>query len=384
MRTCLITGIVSPHQMPLARQLAALVGEANFRYVSTEPLDAARRTLGWEERDKPAWVLEASAGGRAAEDGSRWAREAEVVLCGNRDLDLFRNRLANRRLTFYMAERWFKPPWGRLRVLSPSFARMLLGFRQAAQDRHLHYLAIGRYAAGDMRRVAAFHKRVWLWGYFVDVAAEMPEPPAARDGLRLLWAGRMLGLKRVDLLVAAVHRLRREGRECRLHLVGYGECLPALQRQVLRLGLEPYVTFQPPVPIAEMRAIMRQANVYVLPSNGKEGWGAVVNEAMSEGVCAVVSDSTGAGATLIQHGENGLLFRCGDGGALCDCLRRLHDDPAERLRIARAGYQSLRGAWTPQVAADRWLRASDRLLSGQPVEPPASGPMQALWDEAPA
>ena len=123
---------------------------------------------------------------------------------------------------------------------------------------------------------------------------------------------------------------------------------------------------------------MRHADVYVLPSDGNEGWGAVINEAMSEGCCVVASRAAGAAQTMIRHGENGLLFSSGSEQDLCACLRRVYDSNAERMRLARAGYETIRRDWTPAVAAERLLALSEALLAGR--EPPVytSGPLQRL------
>jgi glycosyltransferase involved in cell wall biosynthesis len=376
MRLALVTNIISPHQMPLSRQLVARIGAANFRYIATEALDDNRRNLGWEERRTPDWVLCTDGDSKARCAAEEWLRQADVVLCGNRDVGLLERCVRARKLTFYMSERWFKPWRGRGRLLNPCYLRMLLAFRRVAHSPLLHYLPTGHYAARDIRFVAPFPHRMWLWGYYVDVAPELRPLQERTTGLQVLWAGRMLGWKRVDLLVGAVGRLRREGCDCRLTLVGYGERERALRKQVKKMGMGASVTFRPPVPVADMRGIMRGADVYVLPSNGYEGWGAVINEAMSEGCCMVASRDTGAAVTLIRDHENGLLFSSEE--ELCACLRRVYDSDTERIRLARTGYETISREWTPAVAAERLLALSEALLAGR--EPPvyAEGPLQQL------
>ena len=378
MRVALVTNIVSPHQLPLARQLVARIGAANYRYISTEPMDVGRRNLGWEEKRLPDWVLPTAGNAEAKRAAAAWLRQADVVLCGNRDPDLLQRCVRERKLTFYMSERWFKPWLGRGRLLHPAYLRMALAFRRAAQSPWLHYLPTGTYAAKDMRLLASFSQRMWLWGYYVDVATELRPLCPRANGMHVLWCGRMLGWKRVDLLVGAVGRLVREGCDLRLTLVGYGECEQMLRRQVQRLGLDAQVMFQPPVPIAGVREIMRRADVYVLPSNEEEGWGAALNEAMSEGCCVVASRGAGSSVTLVRHGENGLLFRSGNADDLCACLRRVYDSDAERIRLAQAGYETISREWTPAVSAERFLELSDALLAGRAPPMYAAGPLMRL------
>src|SRR5690606_9257701 len=124
----------------------------------------------------------------------------------------------------------------------------------------------------------------------------------------ILWVGRMLKWKRVDLLIRALARLKNEGKDFKLTLVGDGPERERLQKLADKLLGHEYYTIQNFIPSSEVPALMAQHDIYVLPSNAYEGWGAVVNEAMSVGCALVASDKTGAGASLIEHGVNGMLF----------------------------------------------------------------------------
>ena len=123
---------------------------------------------------------------------------------------------------------------------------------------------------------------------------------------------------------------------------------------------------------------MRAAHVYVLPSSGYEGWGAVLNGAMSEGCAVVASEAAGSAKTMILHGENGLLFRAGDWRQLGCLLCQLSADEALRLRLAEAGQKTIAECWSPQVAADRFLAVSEALLSNSSPPTYANGPMAPL------
>lgn len=78
----------------------------------------------------------------------------------------------------------------------------------------------------------------------------------------------------------------------------------------------------------------------ILPSDGRETWGLVVNEAMSCACPAVVSDAVGCGPDLVREGATGEVFPLGDVEALSRILAALARDP-HRLRTmgerARAG-----------------------------------------------
>jgi len=378
MRVAVVTNIISPHQLPLARQLVTRLGAARFRYVATMPVQVERAQLGWATGEEPSWIIKSWQGEEHARAAALWLRNAEVVLCGNRDLSLFAQRVAEQKLLLYMAERWFRPPVGLGRLVHPGFLSMALRFRRLAQSPHFHHLAIGQQAAQDMRHVCRLPGRNWLWGYFVDPPAASAERLARQGDLCILWAGRMLELKRLDTLIRAVSFCRGLGSACRLRLIGRGSQETSLRRLARRLGCQDCVTFEPPVPVAQVRKAMREAHVYVFPSNGCEGWGVVVNEAMLEGCCVVASSETGSAQTLVRDGANGLLFRPGDVQRLTQELLRLERDEPLRQRLATAGQETVRAHWVPEVAAERLLALSEALIAGRTPPVYAEGPLQRL------
>jgi glycosyltransferase involved in cell wall biosynthesis len=71
---------------------------------------------------------------------------------------------------------------------------------------------------------------------------------------------------------------------------------------------------------SELPACYVAADVLVLPSDGGETWGLVVNEAMACGCPAIVSDAVGCAPDLIEDGRTGFTFPVGDMVALAEKL----------------------------------------------------------------
>lgn len=437
MRFLFITNVVSPHQLPLARSLVTLIGAANFRYIAEASFDAERSLLGWSADDGDGWVLFPKSSDSDARMSATWISGADIVVCGLRNLDLFERRCREKKITFYMSERWFKPPLGMLRLFHPSYLRMALRFCRLLRSPKFYYLPMGVHAAKDVLRMVRLfglfphwllrgpvitakelNSKLLLWGYFVDpekiekdrdetlrtncveaVGFKQPAVDSASTGalmnsrthalLKILWVGRMLTWKRVDTLIKAVGRLLVEGRNIQLTLVGHGPeevRLRKLADKILAkyfasdkgfgpgIRRESPITFHPPVPIAQVRDFMRQADVYVLPSDGGEGWGAVVNEAMEEGCAVIATHECGAGATMIRDGQNGLLFRAGDVSALAKSLRRMQEDPGMRHDLANGGRATVRQIWGPDVAAERLADFCKAVLAGLPCPRCSEGP----------
>jgi glycosyltransferase involved in cell wall biosynthesis len=72
---------------------------------------------------------------------------------------------------------------------------------------------------------------------------------------------------------------------------------------------------------AQMPAVYRSANVYVLPSGGPgETWGLAVNEAMACGLPVIVSNKVGCAVDLVQNNKNGFIFESGNLESLVEKL----------------------------------------------------------------
>ena len=168
-----------------------------------------------------------------------------------------------------------------------------------------------------------------LWGYFVAPGTERHSGDEHNRRKRVLWAGRMLDWKRVPTLVDAMPD------DMELELYGHG---PDDEHSSSCHWQKTDVHFQDFVPIEQMRALMHQHDVYVLPSDGGEGWGAVVNEALEEGIPILATLESGAGATMLEPEQ---LFHAGNVASLRNKLNGV-----SRMK------RSTIGAWSATTAAE--------------------------------
>lgn len=141
----------------------------------------------------------------------------------------------------------------------------------------------------------------------VDVAELRPSGPIAKRK-EILYVGRVVKHKRVELLVDAFVALSHEFPDYTLKIIGPGAERPALEAKVRDSGLMARVRFVDTLVGAPLYDEFRQAKVFVLPSD-QEGFGMVLIEAMAAGTPVIAKRAEfSAASTVIQHGENGLLF----------------------------------------------------------------------------
>lgn len=154
--------------------------------------------------------------------------------------------------------------------------------------------------------------------------------PAVRDSdtrnLRFLFVGRLVTLKRVDVLIEAFKALTDASEErWSLEIVGDG---PAANSLRLRAKGDDRIRFHGAVSYDNLDVYYLNCDVLVLCSD-KESWGLVTNEALAFGLWTVVSDQVGS-AELITRPDQGQIFPAGDASALTQCLRDASMYPQRR------------------------------------------------------
>jgi len=170
------------------------------------------------------------------------------------------------------------------------------------------------------------------------------KPNAAADpglgdgaGGYALYIGRLSEEKGIQALLGAA--LHGGGLGIPLKIAGSGPLQARMEEARIPGKLE-YLGQQNP---AEVRRLMRQARVLLIPSLWYEGLPMVVPEAFGTGL-PIVASRIGSLQTLIREGGNGLLVEPGNAVALAGAVRRLASDAGfERgLRLeARRTYEAL-------------------------------------------
>ncbi|WP_440997943.1 glycosyltransferase [Arhodomonas sp. SL1] len=159
--------------------------------------------------------------------------------------------------------------------------------------------------------------RVFPFAYFLpdDWTTEMPDDAEDRP-FRFLFVGQIIERKRLHLLIDALSMLRK--RDFEFVVVGDGPLTTEMRTRAEK-GLGGRVRWIGPVPMDEVKAHMRTADCLVLPSR-RDGWGAVVVEALMAGTPTVCSDGCGAAEAVLWSGCGG-VFRSGDSQDLTRLLQ---------------------------------------------------------------
>jgi glycosyltransferase involved in cell wall biosynthesis len=194
------------------------------------------------------------------------------------------------------------------------------------------YLVVGERAREYYEYYGAREERMHFVPHFIDNAwfrervadvdsqALRAELGVSPDTALLLFVGKFIPKKRpADILQAGRHLLD-QGQAVQVVLVGSGELDGDLRDAARELDVP--VHFAGFKNQSELPYYYAGADLLVLPSDGGETWGLVVNEAMACGLPAVVSDAIGCAPDLIDPGETGEMYPMGDVMALSRALER--------------------------------------------------------------
>lgn len=361
------SSVLNHHQKPLCDALDSHP-QVEFRFVQTGQLEQQRKALGYTNETAP-YIFWGN-----TEEASRLCRESDIVIAGVVGQGWVNKRIQAGKITFAYKERFLKA--SPLLCLHPAFLKN--GYRDYFRFRNkpLYMLCASAYTAQDTACIFPRKNKKFKWGYFpqtdnvaYDAITAMKIPNT------VLCVSRFLELKRLSDAIAAVSGLHSKGYSVTLEIVGNGPLEQQLKAEAAACGAEEYIRFLGSMPPAEVRRKMRSSEIFLFPSNRQEGWGAVLNEAMSEGCACVASRQAGSTPYLIQDGFNGYSFHAGDVEAIMRHVAGLLDDCAGRRRIQKNAYDTIYKEWNAPTASDRFVTVCAALLENRTLPVYTSGPM---------
>ena len=154
----------------------------------------------------------------------------------------------------------------------------------------------------------------------------------AADPRRLLYAGRLVRQKGVDILLAAFAELKHRYPNLTLDIVGDGPERSALEAEVARLAMTS-VVFHGIVSRDQVYMHINKAALVIVPSRF-EPFGLVALEAAQMARPVVSSDVDGL-AEVVERGETGLLVPPDDAQALAIAIASLLDAPERAVTMGK-------------------------------------------------
>jgi glycosyltransferase involved in cell wall biosynthesis len=168
-----------------------------------------------------------------------------------------------------------------------------------------------------------------------------PGPGGGRGGFAL-FAGRLANEKGLRSLIVA---WRQIGERLPLKVVGEGPSEEALLNETRDI---PGIEILGPQPTQEIRRLMGDAVVVVVPSEWHEPFGRVIVEAFSRGT-PVIAARAGGISELVEEGKTGFLFTPAVSAELAERVERLICNPGLAVSMRAFARQAYLSSYTPAV-----------------------------------
>lgn len=341
------SSVLNHHQISLSDYLAKTKG-VTFNFVQMIPLSKERTQQGFSYYQR-SYLVKID---EEPEKAERLCFESDVVIAGVTPQDWINKRVSNGKLTFAYKERFCK---SFLAIFSPMF--WLTGFRNyfIYRNKELYLLCASSYTSHDTALIFPRRSKKFKWGYFpaTSTCKDLSQLFAEKKPNSLLWVGRFIKWKHPELALYLAKMLKSDGYKFSLKMIGIGEMREELQKIVMKENLEDCVKILEARPNEEVRLCMRKSDIFLFTSDRKEGWGAVLNEAMSEGCACIASKQAGSVDYLIKNGINGFSLNYYEIKAWYKCLKHILDDRKVIRKIQQNAFLTIEKEWNAKVAADR-------------------------------
>lgn len=380
MRIAFFASGISPHIAPMCDELYKYCN-GNFKFFSTDKnIIPAMKIMGAENLHKEKqYFVNVNDSIENLLMSEEWAREADIAIvgCSNcyRYIDI--RFEAGDKLTFKLRERIFKT--GEHLKDDPKQQRKIETIKKY-KDKNLYFLAAGTFAPYDLTSIGIDKNKIIKWGYFPKVSEirfdEMDK--CVDEKINLIWFGRFVREKLSLNAIKATQSLIDEGYNVCLSMIGYGEEEDDLKKYVKEHNLNDRILFLGPMNESQIRKELRKSHIFLMTSNYEEGWGAVVNEAMSEGCVPVVSYATGASQLLIEDIECGRLFFYENIQELVSQIKLLIDTRRLITEYSKNAYSVIADLWNAHTAVSRLVDCITSITNNEPIKEYNSGPCSKI------
>lgn len=366
MKITFISNYLTHHQIPFSEKMAKMP-EVEYCFISTCPMNEERIQMGWKNEISYPFELKAYQGKKNQRKAEELALESDVVIIGSASDRYIVPRLKKKKLTFRYAERFYKKG---LNIKNLGHAAVGTWIHHGRFQKYpLYMLCASGYTASDCALFGNYLKKMYKWGYF-------PKFRKYKEGLNkesekkcsILWAGRMIPYKHPEMVVFLAEELKKRGYRFRIQMIGDGKLKNSLQKMIDEKKISDCIELLGNKKPEQVRIYMEHSHIYLLTSDFYEGWGAVLNEAMNSKCAVVASHAAGSVPFLIKDGQNGLIYENEKQEHFNQQVIRLIENQEYRNMLGENAYKTIADLWNAETAAERFLKLSKKLLSGDAAE----------------
>lgn len=360
-----ISNFLNHHQTPVANELYKTIGDS-YQFISTEPTPESFLKSGYPNCEKYPYNL------LAYENKSNYAKalklvaESDIVIIGASSIPEFLQvRLHSGKPLVKYSERWHKE-WKSYfflpyHLINGNVWRNHISLR----NKPVYLLCAGAFVTNDCNLIGAYPNKRFKWGYFTSVKKLQIEDiikEKENKKIRMLWVSRFIDWKHPELPVKLAYYLKNKGYDFQIDMIGSGPLEETTQQLINKLNVGNCVSICGIMPNQQVVEELKQSHIFLFTSDRQEGWGAVLNEAMSNGCTAVASDRIGSVPFLLSEPNIGMVFKSGNIKSLQHKVEQLLNDRELCNQMACNAYNVMYNIWSPENASKNLLQFCQSIL----------------------
>lgn len=378
MKVVFCSNYLNHHQLRFCE--AMLKEVEDFIFIAEKPMEQFRIDMGWEDMNNKEFVIKSYENKQSLDLAIKLCNEADIVIAGDSSGKFIEQRSRDNKIIFYGDERllkddslhWHIRHW--FHFFRDFKHRKQLGMSNA------YLLCYGAFVKHDYKVCYGFNNLSFRFGYFPYVDKVSKEVIFAKKNqgiIKILVVSRFTKWKRIELAVKAFNKVSKLIPNVEMQLIGNTNEDIAYTNKIKKLITNRdnnMITFLGSMSNKGVINKMQEADIFIFPSNRCEGWGAVLNEAMSCGCACIASDMIGSVPYLIKNGNNGFIFKNGNLKDLIKKLSLLCVNNELRFKLANNAYDTIYNEWNADVAGNRLTNVFNNLIHGKGVNIYEEGP----------
>jgi glycosyltransferase involved in cell wall biosynthesis len=367
MTIAFFSNFINHHQIYVADELYRLT-QGNYTFVELIPMPKWLKSSGYPDLSNRPYVLQAWKDNESMKNAEILAENVDVLIIGTHEalkFEIIRCRKTDK-LTLEVSERLLKK--GLINIFSPRLIKWLFYYHALFFKKNVYKLCAGAFVPSDLHLLHAFRNKCFKWGYFTkvdDLNLNQILSNRTTDTVTFMWCARFLKWKHPELPIKLAAKLKEHGYKFKIDMYGSGDEFNNIQELVKKLNVNDVVSFLGNLPNNQILEAMRQHHIFLFTSDRNEGWGAIANEAMSNGCIIVCSDEIGSIPFLVKDGDNGCIFKSLDINSLFEKVEWLLNNPEDHERLAKNAYYTLKDVWSPMNAAKNLIKLIEDLQNGK-------------------
>lgn len=364
------------HQLGLCDEISNIVGKNNFSFIANEPLPVEKKDLGYQDDNKIRDYIIRPYGDQKAMAEKALNSADFIINTFGQGIKEIKTQLRDGKRILWYNERLFKD-YNFVKT-SAKYIRAKYYFSYG-KDSNLYFLNASYYGYKDICALKnkSWANRCYQFGYFPLLPEKKYRKSIQTEELRLLFVGRLLDWKHPDLVLECAKYLKAKNVRFHIQIIGIGPLFDYIKKKIAALGFMDSIELLGAISSEKINYYYQTNDAFLFLSDRREGWGAVLNEAMANGCIPIANIEAGASLCLISEGKNGFLYKNKE--ELFEKTIQIEQIKKSNnfFAISNNSINTIFNEWNYHIMANRLVEMLENILFGE-VTPDLydSGPLE--------